>query len=364
VSIVFFAKSNFRQLTLNQDHCEMSIQGKDTHDIVGRSMWAKQMRRSIKRVASYRSSVMIAGPSGTGKELIAAAIHRHSPRSSAPFVAVDCASIPPTLFASQLFGHVKGAFSGAEYNTLGNFRAADGGTLFLDEIGELSLELQAQLLRTIQQRKVVPVGSHQSIPVDVRLIAATNRRLEQEVQAGRFRLDLFYRLNVVRFNSISLSERPEDIAPLCEHFLDVFCIKNGLPRKQLSPHAIDFLESRLWPGNVRELQNILERAVVFIDAINIAQQDLINLIGDEEIAPVSTDHSDKDRTLPEPLHSNCDCGTTKSHCSRCFGDSWPKLEQCECLLISETLHKPSTILASPPDYWASTAACSFERFAN
>jgi DNA-binding NtrC family response regulator len=319
----------------------MNVQTLDMHTIAGRSAWSHQIRHSIKRVASYRSSVLIVGPSGTGKELIASSIHRHSPRRSAPFVAVDCASIPPTLFASQLFGHVKGAFSGANHNTLGSFRAAEGGTIFLDEIGELSLELQSQLLRTIQQRAVIPVGSHQSIPVDVRIIAATSRRLEHEVQAGRYRLDLFYRLNVLRLDTISLSERPEDVAPLCKLFLDRFCIENGLPSKNLSPDAIEFLETCCWPGNVRQLQNILERAVVFIDALTITLEDFLNLIGDGEFSVVSDDDNEDAPRPTAPLHVDCNCHNNfaKSLSFRYNGDSWPKLEECECLIISETLHK-------------------------
>jgi DNA-binding NtrC family response regulator len=325
----------------------MSIPGEVMHGIVGRSVWSEQMRHSIERVAAYRSSVLIVGPSGTGKELIASAIHRQSPRSSAPFIAVDCASIPPTLFASQLFGHVKGAFSGADNDTVGSFRAAEGGTIFLDEIGELSLELQSQLLRTIQQRAVIPVGSHQSISVNVRIIAATSRRLEHEVQAGRYRLDLFYRLNVLRLNTLSLIERAEDIAPLCEHFLDRFCIENGLPRKNLSPGVIEILESCYWPGNVRQLQNILERAVVFTDSTTITRQELINLIGNEEIAVVSTNNDNAARPLPAPLHSNRDFDIpVKPLCCQCCGDSWPKLEQCECRLISEALRQTNHNLSA------------------
>ncbi|GAG34451.1 unnamed protein product, partial [marine sediment metagenome] len=177
--------------------------------LVGNSPWARDLRGSIERVADCRSNVLIIGPSGTGKELIAGAIHRQSRRANAPLVAIDCTSIPAGLFPSQLFGHVKGAFSGAECSTLGSFRAADGGTVFLDEIGELNLELQAQLLRVLQQRTVIPVGSHEGIAVDVRIIAATSRHLAEEVDAGRFRLDLYYRLNVVKLQAIPLCDRPE-----------------------------------------------------------------------------------------------------------------------------------------------------------
>lgn len=308
---------------------------------MGRSTWSKQIRLSIKRVAGFRSNVIIIGPSGTGKELIAAAIHRQSIRAAAPFVAVDCASIPPTLFSSQLFGHVKGAFSGAECNTLGSFRAADGGAIFLDEIGELNLELQSQLLRVIQQRAVIPVGSHQSIPVDVRVIAATSRRLDEEVRAGRFRLDLFYRLNVVKLTATSLNERIEDVAPLCEHFLDCFCIENGLPRKRLSPSAVRFLESCQWPGNVRQLQNVLERAVVFVEGDEIIEGHLFDLVEPKETWPaiVQRDNVARQASGLFSLRSAAPGKPEKPLCCRCGCGSWPTLEECEHRLICETLEQ-------------------------
>ncbi len=209
--------------------------------IIGNSPWACEIRRSIGRAANVQSTVLIVGPSGTGKELIARAIHQQSRRSAGPLVAVDCTSIPAGLFASQLFGHVKGAFSGASCDTLGSFRAADGGTIFLDEIGELGLDLQAQLLRVIQDRAVTPVGHHRSLPVDVRIIAATNRDLHGDVAAGRFRLDLYYRLNVVKLTTTPLSTRPEDIEPLCHGFLERWSIENGLPHRRLSAAALQML---------------------------------------------------------------------------------------------------------------------------
>ena len=309
------------------------------YDLIGKSKWAEQIRRSIERVAGYRCNILIEGPSGTGKELIASAIHQFSGRVKEPFVAVDCTSIPTTLFPSQLFVHVKGAFSGAEHDTLGSFRAADGGSIFLDEIGELSLELQCQLLRVIQQRAVVPVGSHKSIPVDIRLIAATNLQLEKEVQTGRFRLDLFYRLNVVKLTTTALNERIEDISPLCVHFLNCFCIENGLPRKHLSQSAVSFLESCQWPGNVRQLQNVLERAVVFTDDDEITDRHLMDLVEPKE-TPSFLDAQNDDEcparsTLPLTLDL---AGPQKPPCCQC-SDSWPKFEDCERRIIHETLEK-------------------------
>lgn len=231
--------------------------------IVGQSAWARSLRENIAQVARYSSSVLVVGPSGTGKELIARTIHEQSPRARQPFVPVDCTSLTGELFASHLFGHVKGAFTGANHERLGCFRAAEGGTILLDEVGEISLELQAKLLRTIQERVVVPVGSDDPAPVDVRIIAATNRDLAAEVRAGRFRLDLYYRLNVVLLKTLPLAERLEEIEPLAAHFLAKIAKEQGFPHKRLTPAAIAALKAYHWPGNVRELQNTLERAAIF-----------------------------------------------------------------------------------------------------
>jgi len=230
--------------------------------IVGISLWAKEVRQRVAQVAPFTSNVLITGPSGTGKELIARSIHLSSGRADGPFIPVDCASIPGTLFSSQLFGHVKGAFTGASAAALGCFRAAEGGTIFLDEVGELDLELQSNLLRVIQERRVTPVGSHESIPIDVRIVAATNRDLRKEVAAGRFRLDLYYRLDVVSVDSVALKDRLEDIEPLSQYILDRMVVERDLPRKRLSSAALRMMQAYDWPGNVRQLQNILERAVV------------------------------------------------------------------------------------------------------
>lgn len=246
--------------------------------IVGVSPWSEQVRRSIELVAAHQSSVLIMGPSGTGKELIARAIHACSGRAKKPFIPVDCAVTTGTLFASHMFGHVKGSFTGATSSTLGCFRAADGGTIFLDELGEMELELQAKLLRVLQQRVVVPVGSHEELPVNVRVLAATNRDLAVEVNEGRFREDLFYRLNVVAIRTLPLRERPEDVPILAFRYLSQLAARHGMPMCSLSEEAIDVLRQYPWPGNVRELENVLERAVMFSSGDRIEPDALSGLM--------------------------------------------------------------------------------------
>jgi DNA-binding NtrC family response regulator len=281
------------------------------------------LRKKILQVAAFSSNVLITGPSGTGKELIARAIHEQSSRAIGPFIPVDCTSLTGELFASHLFGHVKGAFTGADHPRLGCFRVADGGTLLLDEIGELSPEMQAKLLRTIQERVVVPLGSDEPVPIDVRIIAATNRNLLSEVHAGRFRLDLYYRLNVVSFETISLNERPEDIPALAAHFLNRLSIEHGFPKKWISPEALAALQAYSWPGNVRELQNVLERAAIFAPGEEIG------------MAAVAQDISAKFLTVPP-----CEPGEQDGPPNGSFDGSasdWPSLADIERQHIEATL---------------------------
>ena len=234
--------------------------------ILGKSEWARRIRTEIAKVAPRSSTVLVTGPTGTGKELLARCLHAQSPRAGRAFVPVDCAAIAGSLCASQLFGHVKGAFTGADYESLGCFRAANGGTIFLDEIGELELNIQTMLLRAIQERTVVPIGSYKQVPIDVRIIAATNRDLDWERSSGRFREDLYYRLDVVSLKTTPLVERLNDISVLADYFLEQFAAKEGLPSKRLSAEGLAELQAHDWPGNVRELQNMLERAAVFADS--------------------------------------------------------------------------------------------------
>lgn len=265
----------------------MDVEHSGIDFIVGRSPWAEQIRIDILRIANTCSSVLILGPTGTGKELIARAIHVHSNRVDSPFVAVDCAGVTDSLFASHLFGHTKGAFTGATHESAGYFRAARGGTIFLDEIGELELDLQAKLLRVLQQRTVTPVGSHEEVPVDVRVLAATNQELEQLVAAGRFREDLYYRLNVISLRTIPLRDRPDDIPGLARHFLAQLAARDGGPEKQLSPRCLACLSQCAWPGNVRELENLLERASLLATGTVLEPDDLRQLPGSPCAAPSS-----------------------------------------------------------------------------
>jgi two-component system response regulator FlrC len=236
-----------------------------------------EMRRILDlaaRIARTKSTVLIQGESGTGKEVIARYIHDSSDRSSGPFVGVNCAALPESLLESELFGHEKGAFTGAAARKKGKFELADGGTLLLDEISEAAISIQAKLLRVLQEREVDRVGGQGPVAVDVRVIATTNRDLQAEVRRGTFRQDLFYRLNVVPLILPPLRRRPDDIAPLAEHFLRETAHTNNLPLKTLSPRAIEMLRRMPWTGNVRELENIMERATLLLDSEEISPEDL------------------------------------------------------------------------------------------
>lgn len=230
--------------------------------MVGDSPPMTQLRAMCELAGNHTCHVLINGESGTGKELIARSIHAAGPRASRPFIAVDCTTLRDTLLESQLFGHVKGAFTGADHSSIGFFRSAHGGTLFLDEIGELDLAVQARFLRCIQERAVVPLGGVDPIPVDVRLLVATHRDLKAMVKAGKFREDLYYRLDVLRLVSPPLRQRGDDVVTLAHHFLDRMCNETDSAGPHLTDDAIRAIRAHSWPGNVRELANAIERAVV------------------------------------------------------------------------------------------------------
>lgn len=229
--------------------------------IVGTSPGMRQIYDMVRQVARTRTNIMITGESGTGKELIARSIHEQSDRRDQPFVVINCGGIPESLMESELFGHKKGAFTGATQDKSGLFKVADKGTIFLDEIGELSLPIQVKLLRGVQEKVFKPVGGNEDIAVDIRIVSATNKKLEDEVIAGRFREDLFYRLNVIEIRVPPLRERKGDLRALAQHFLDKYADEMGKSVTKISSYAIDMLNRYDFPGNVRELENLIERSV-------------------------------------------------------------------------------------------------------
>lgn len=242
--------------------------------MVGESSEMETIYQMIRQVGPTKATVLITGESGTGKEVLARALHQISPRAKKTCVAVNCAALPESLLESELFGHERGAFTGAVARRPGRFEAAHNGTLFLDEIGEIPLSMQVKLLRVLEQREIQRVGGNENIPVDVRLICATNRDLEEEVAEGRFREDLYYRLKVVEMRMPPLRARRSDIALLCRHFLAEFSKENGRQAPMLSKEALDALQQYHWPGNVRELRNVMENTFVFLQGDTIRAEDL------------------------------------------------------------------------------------------
>ena len=259
--------------------------------IIGRSKQIIDIFKAVSMVAAKKSTVLITGESGTGKELIARAIHYNSDRRSKPFVVVNCAALPDTLIESELFGYERGAFTNASQKKIGRFELAHGGTLFLDEIGELNLSTQAKFLRAIEQETFSRLGGTEEIKVDVRVIAASNRELEQLAKVGEFRADLFYRLNVVSLFLPPLRERREDIALLLDHFLRMKAQEHSIAVKTLSPEVVDFFTTYPWPGNVRELENLIERLTILTPHETIALRDL----------PVGMRSTDQTATLKEDV---------------------------------------------------------------
>jgi two-component system, NtrC family, response regulator AtoC len=243
-------------------------------NIVGRTPAMLQVYKTIARVADSRSTVLLVGESGTGKELVARAIHFNSPRAAKPFVAVDCGSLAETLLESELFGHVRGAFTGAVASKKGLFEEGDGGTCFLDEVGDIGLAMQAKLLRVVQEHEIKRVGGNETIKIDVRIVAATNKNLEELVDEKKFREDLFYRLNVVAIRLPPLRERVEDIPLLANHFLSKYAGENQKSISQISPEALELFSAYRWPGNVRELENVIERSVTLSRHSVILPEDL------------------------------------------------------------------------------------------
>ncbi len=262
VQIILHKTEQFAQvINVNQFLTQQDAEDAEG-EILGQAAATEQMRKLIRRVAQTNATVLIQGESGTGKELVARAMHRNSARKDGPFIKLNCAALPENLVESELFGHEKGSFTGATNKREGRFELAHGGTIFLDEISELSLPLQSKLLRVLQEREFERVGGNRTIQVDVRVVAATNRHLEQSVEKKEFRQDLYFRLNVVPIHVPSLKEREGDVELLAEAFAQRYIRKHGMPVKGLTPEAMTALKAHDWPGNIRELQNVLERAVI------------------------------------------------------------------------------------------------------
>ncbi|MFO7940635.1 MAG: sigma-54 dependent transcriptional regulator [Bacteroidales bacterium] len=244
-----------------------------TFDIIGDSEAIQQVKLMIDKVAPTDARVLITGPNGSGKELVARWLHEKSDRAAQPFIEVNCAAIPSELIESELFGHEKGAFTSAHKQRKGKFEQAHTGTIFLDEIGDMSLNAQAKVLKALEEKKISRVGSDKDIHVDVRILAATNKNLKEEIQANRFREDLYHRLSVILIRVPSLNERKEDIPLLVEHFNQLICTDYGIPQKQIDPQAIKALQDINWTGNIREFRNVIERLIILCDK-SITKEDV------------------------------------------------------------------------------------------
>ncbi len=291
----------------------------DPPTFIGESDKSREVRRLIERVAASDSTVLISGETGTGKELVARDIHARSRRAGQPLMAVDCAAVPAELLESEFFGHEKGAFTGAIRRRKGSFELAHGSTLFLDEIGNMSLELQAKLLRALQEREIQPIGSERKIPVDVRIVAATNRNLREAIQQGEFREDLYYRLNVVPLALPPLRERRADIPLLVQHFLKKYAGKLNRQIEQVDPAVMSILMAYAWPGNVRELESAIERAMTLTDG-TVLEAEGFRHLASEAARPVKSAGA-----RPKP-HRGVESGVL------------PPLEQVEKEYIMEVLH--------------------------
>ena len=272
--LLLTVRNAVRQRSLEEENTEFREKAEKEYQLVGSSPLMVELKSQIERAAPTKATVLITGESGTGKELVAREIHRRSSRANLPFIQVNCAAIPKELIESELFGHKKGAFTGAVRDQVGKFVAADGGTIFLDEIGDMSLEAQAKVLRVLQEGDVEPIGAAIVIKVDVRVIAATNKDLTDEIRAGRFREDLFYRLNVIPVRTPPLRERREDIPVLGKHFVDVLSKEYNKHPKEFTSAALKALSDAPWRGNVRELRNMIERLVIMVPSDKIDVTDL------------------------------------------------------------------------------------------
>jgi two-component system nitrogen regulation response regulator NtrX len=267
--VTVVVKNSLEHRSLSIENSRLKADSGARWRIIGESVPMKALRQQLTLMAGTNGRVLIYGESGTGKELVAHALHQLSPRAAEPFVEVNCAAIPEELIESELFGHNKGSFAGAQEAKIGKFQKADAGTLFLDEVGDMSLRTQSKVLRVIEEQRFEPVGASESVQVDVRVVASTNKNLDDEIEHGNFREDLFYRLNVIPFNVPPLRDRREDIPLLAEHFLREFTTAYGRKPKELTPEAFKVLAEYHWPGNVRELKNLIERIVILNPQVRV-----------------------------------------------------------------------------------------------
>ncbi len=277
--VIVTLRAAIRERALQTENTGLRARLASRFELIGQSAAIEKLRAQIAQVASSEASVLITGENGSGKEIVARNLHYMGPRATGPFVTVNCAAIPNELIESELFGHEKGSFTGAHERRTGHFEAASGGTLFLDEIGDMPLAAQAKVLRALESHEVHRVGDTKSIPVDIRVVAATNADLARAVEEKSFRLDLFYRLNVVPLRVPALRERPEDVPLLVERFLAAIAERSGRSPQGIEAEAIDLLRSQSWPGNVRQLKNVLEGASVFTSGQTIARADVEEILG-------------------------------------------------------------------------------------
>jgi two-component system nitrogen regulation response regulator NtrX len=272
--LLLTVRNAVRVRSLEEENTELKEKAEKEYQLVGDSQQMRDLKSQIERAAPTKATVLITGESGTGKELVAREIHRRSSRANETFVQVNCAAIPDELIESELFGHEKGSFTGAVRKQTGKFVAADGGTIFLDEIGDMSVRTQAKVLRVLQDGDVEPVGAATVIKVDVRVIAATNKDLTEEIRAGRFREDLYYRLNVIPIRTPPLRERKDDIATLAQYFAQLFAEEHNYHTKKFTPTALKALQDAPWRGNVRELRNMIERLAIMVPSDSVDVTDL------------------------------------------------------------------------------------------
>ena len=333
--IIVLVRNAVQQRRLEDENQLLRSELGQRYQVIGDSVPMKALRQQIAVTAPTNGRVLIYGESGTGKELVAHALHAASLRSKGPFVEVNCAAIPEELIESELFGHVKGSFTGATEDKIGKFQKADGGTLFLDEIGDMSLRTQSKVLRVLEEQRFEPVGSNQTMTVDVRVIAATNKNLEQEIARGAFRQDLFYRLNVIPFFVPPLRERQEDIPTLARYFLAEFSAAYGKKTRELSDAAMEILVRYPWPGNVRELRNLVERLVIICPQARIEPHhlppELFRGVAESPQHPYSTSARSAQR-LRARVHSAQAAGASLEHDADGLGSgprAQPSLSQNE-----------------------------------